>query len=101
MLHFSRTLHELSFHDCSQYGDGGALGMRRAENSVPAWMALLTGALLALLAGCAATPRGNAENACSFMFLSGLPAPINVIAMAALCSFGLEALPDGEDDDES
>lgn len=52
---------------------------------------------LALLVGCAATPRGNAENACHFMFLAALPSPIGVLGGAAVCSFGLELVPDEEE----
>lgn len=55
------------------------------------------GALI-LLAGCAATPRDNAQNACNFGFLAGLPTPANVIVAAAACTFGLELIR--VDDDE-
>lgn len=53
--------------------------------------------ILALaLSGCASTPRGNAENACNFAFLAALPLPVNQIIAAAVCTFGLELLPDTE-----
>lgn len=60
----------------------------------------IAAALAALLAGCASTPRGNAENACHFAFLAGLTPPFGVIASAALCSFGLELLPDEQEEED-
>jgi hypothetical protein len=47
-----------------------------------------------LLTGCAATPRGNAENACNFAFLAGVVAPLGHVLGAAVCSFGLELIPE-------
>lgn len=54
--------------------------------------------LALLLGGCAATPRGNAENACHFIFLAAIPLPLGAIGGAAACSFGLELMPDGDDE---
>lgn len=59
-----------------------------------------TAALALLLAGCAATPRGDAENTCNFAFLAGVPMPFGVLVGAAVCTFGLELVPDTEDDEE-
>lgn len=63
-------------------------------------MRLVVVVLALLLGGCAATARGDAENACNFAFLASLPMPGGVILGAAICTFGLELVPDEEEQEE-
>ena len=53
---------------------------------------------LLLLTGCASSPRDNASNVCTFLFLSSLHNPLGLTSALA-CSFGLELVPDGEEEE--
>ena len=53
-----------------------------------------------LLTGCAtfeAGPRRVAENTCSFVFLASIPVAGPIIG-PLLCSFGLDEIPEDEED---
>lgn len=61
-------------------------------------MRLLVPLFALALAGCASTPRGDATNACNFVFFASLHAvlPVPPVAYAGICTFGLELVSDGE-----